>query len=99
MVKVLLQHSATVFQSLPRRDFYKPRGQRAANDKRQAFFNALPDTFDRAAYLQAAASLGISEKTAERYILELCKSSLLAHPSIDNYQKTSSRACPATSQP
>ena len=87
MVKVLLQHSATVFQSLPRRDFYKPRGQRAANDKRQAFFNALPDTFDRAAYLQAAASLGISEKTAERYILELCKSSLLAHPSIDNYQK------------
>ena len=87
MVKVLLQHSATVFQSLPRHDFYKPRGHRNTNDKRQAFFAALPDTFDRAAYLQAAASLSISEKTAERYISELCKSGLLAHPAIDNYQK------------
>ena len=87
MVKVLLQHSATVFQSLPRHDFYKPHGHRSTNDKRQAFFAALPDTFDRAAYLQAAASLSISEKTAERYISELCKSGLLAHPAIDNYQK------------
>ena len=87
MVKVLLQHSATVFQSLPRHDFYKPRGHRSTNDKRQAFFVALPDIFDRAAYLQAAASLSISEKTAERYISELCKSGLLAHPAIDNYQK------------
>ena len=87
MVKVLLQHSATVFQSLPRHDFYKPRGHRNTNDKRQAFFAALPDTFDRAAYLQAAASLSISEKTAERYISELCKSGLLDHPAIDNYSK------------
>jgi hypothetical protein len=92
MVKVLLQHSAAVFQTLPRHDFYKPRGHRVTSDRRQAFFEALPNAFDRAAYLKAAASLGITEKTSERYILELCKSGLLAHPSIDNYQKTSSRA-------
>ena len=88
MVKVLLQHSAAVFQTLPRHDFYKPRGYRSTNNRRQAFLEALPDAFDRAAYLKAAASLDISEKTAERYILELCKSGHLAHPAIDNYTKS-----------
>ena len=87
MIKVLLQHTASVFQTLPRHEFRKPNGHRNTNDRRQAFYAALPNTFDRAAYLQAAASLGVTEKTAERYISELCKSSLLAHPAIDNYQK------------
>ena len=87
MVKVLLQHSAAVFQTLPRHDFYKPRGHRNTNDRRQAFFAALPDVFDRAAYLKAAASLSVTEKTAERYISDLCKSGLLSHPAIDKYLK------------
>ena len=87
MVKVLLQHSAAVFQTLPRHDFYKPRGHRNTNDRRQAFFAALPNVFDRAAYLKAAASLSVSEKTAERYISDLCKAGLLEHPAIDNYKK------------
>ncbi len=87
MVKVLLQHSSAVFQTLPRHDFYKPRGHRNTNDRRQAFFAALPDVFDRAAYLKAAASLSVSEKTAERYISDLCKAGLLEHPAIDNYKK------------
>ena len=87
MVKVLLQHSAAVFQTLPRHDFYKPHGHRNTNDRRQAFFAALPDVFDRAAYLKAAASLSVSEKTAERYISDLCKSGLLSHPAIDKYLK------------
>ena len=89
MVKVLLQHSAAVFQTLPRHDFYKPRGHRVTSDRRQAFFEALPDAFGRAAYLKAAASLGITEKTAERYISELCKSGHLSHPAIDSYIKSS----------
>jgi len=89
MVKVLLQHSAAVFQTLPRHDFYKPRGHRVTSDRRQAFFEALSDAFDRAAYLKAAASLGITEKTAERYISELCKSGHLSHPAIDSYTKSS----------
>ena len=89
MVKVLLQHSAAVFQTLPRHDFYKPRGHRVTSDRRQAFFEALPDAFGRAAYLKAAASLGITEKTAERYISELCKSGHISHPAIDSYIKSS----------
>ena len=88
MVKVLLQHSATVFQSLPRHDFYKPRGHRVTNDRRQAFYNALPDSFDRFTYLRTAASLSISDKTAERYVAELCKAGQLTHPAHDQYQKS-----------
>ena len=90
MVKVLLQHSTTVFQSLPRHDFYKPRGHRVTNNRRQAFYEALPDSFDRATYLKTAASLSITDKTAERYVAELCKAGLIAHPGIDSYQKSSS---------
>ena len=88
MVKVLLQHSATIYQSLPRHDFYKPRGHRGTNDRRQAFYHALPDSFDRFTYLRTAAALSVSEKTAERYIAELCKAGRLTHPANDQYQKS-----------
>lgn len=90
MVKVLLQHSVTVYQSLPRHDFYRPRGHRGTNDKRQAFYNALPDSFDRFTYLRTAAALNVTEKTAERYIAEFCKAGQLTHPANDKYQKPSS---------
>lgn len=88
MVKVLLQHSATIYQSLSRHDFYKPRGHRGTNDRRMAFYNALPDSFDRFTYLRTAAALSVSEKTAERYIAELCKAGQLTHPANDQYQKS-----------
>lgn len=90
MVKVLLQHTVTVYQSLPRHDFYRPRGHRGTNDKRQAFYNALPESFDRFTYLRTAAALNVTEKTAERYIAEFCKAGQLTHPANDKYQKPSS---------
>ena len=89
MVRVLLRHSASVFQSLPRRTerrFRQGRQQRTEGS-RQALLSALPDTFNRAAYLQAAAQMGIGEKTAERYIAELCRSGMLEHPANGQYNK------------
>ena len=91
MVRVLLRHSASVFQSLPRRTerrFRQGRQQRTEGS-RQALLSALPDTFNRAAYLQAAAQMGIGEKTAERYIGDLCRSGMLEHPANGQYRKTS----------
>jgi hypothetical protein len=52
----------------------------------------LPDTFDRPTYLNTAAMLNITDKTAERYIREFCASGQLDHPSNGQYLKTSSRA-------
>ena len=89
MVRVLLRHSASVFQSLPRRTerrFRQGRQQRTEGS-RQALLSALPDTFNRATYLQAAAQMGIGEKTAERYIADLCRSGMLEHPANGQYNK------------
>ena len=90
MVKVLLQHTVAVFQALPRRTerrgFRQDRRQRTESYM-QSFLAALPDSFDRPTYLQTAADMGINEKTAERYITDLCKSGQLDHPASGQYLK------------
>ena len=91
MVKVLLQHTVRVFQALPRRAerrFRQDRRQRTESFM-QTFLAALPDAFSRSGYLQTAADMGISEKTAERYIAELCMSWMLEHPASGQYVKPS----------
>ena len=90
MIQVLLQHSAAVFQTLPRRTDHAAalKGRRQLSDAvRQKFLAALPDTFDRPTYIQVAASLNIIERTAERYVSDLCKSGHLTHPANGQYQK------------
>ncbi len=90
MVKVLLQHSAAVFQALPRNakaPVLKGR-QVIAAETREKFLAALPETFDRPTYLNTAASLNITEKTAERYLQFFIKSGQLAHPANGQYIKT-----------
>jgi hypothetical protein len=95
VIQVLLQHSAAVFQTLPHRTDHAAalKGRRQLSDAvRQKFLAALPDTFDRPTYIQVAASLNIIERTAERYVSDLCKSGHLTHPANGQYHKTSSRA-------
>lgn len=90
VTQVLLQHSAAVFQTLPRRTDHAAalKGRRQLSDAvRQKFLAALPDTFDRPTYIQVAASLNIIERTAERYVSDLCKSGHLKHPSNGQYTK------------
>ena len=91
MVKVLLQHTVRVFQALPRRTerrFRQDRRQRTESYM-QTFLAALPEAFSRSGYLQTAADMGINEKTAERYIAELCRSGMLEHPASGQYVKPS----------
>ena len=90
VVKVLLNHTVKVFQSLPRKSsnpIRKGRKQLAAA-AREKFLSELPDSFDRPTYLSVAASLNIPVKTAERYLSESIKSGLLDHPSNGLYIKT-----------
>lgn len=87
-VKVLLVHTASVFQTLPDKpQSIRKGGRQLAAALRQRFFAALPPSFNRSAYIDVAASLNISAKTAERYINELCTSGQLIHPSQGSYQK------------
>ena len=98
IVKVLLLHTVEVYQSLPRHSYERlatiaPKGSRQlAEASRSRFLDALPNSFDRPTYIEVAASLNITDKTAERYIREFCTSGQLDHPSNGQYLKTSSRA-------
>ena len=90
MVKVLLQHTASVFQTLPRspQSVRAPKGMKQlAEGSRSKFLAALPIAFTRADFCEVAQSLGITTKTAERYITELCKNGQLEHPAHGQYYK------------
>ena len=91
IVKVLLAHTASVFQALPRKGLSVKAlkgSKQLADASRSKFLAALPDSFNRSNYCAIAQSLGIATKTAERYIAEFCKSGQLTRPANGQYQKS-----------
>lgn len=73
----LEKHAIAVFQNLPNNDL---------KGVKMKFYNALPDNFNRQAYLTVAKELDIKEKTAEKYIGQFKENKLLNH-SHNSYQK------------
>ena len=65
----LQKHAVAVFQNMPNNDL---------KGIRLAFYDHLPQRFDRKGYLKVAEELGISIKTADKYI-SLFKVKLLNH--------------------
>lgn len=91
IVKVLLAHTASVFQALPRKGLSVKAlkgSKQLADASRSKFLAALPNSFNRSNYCAIAQSLGIATKTAERYIAEFCKSGQLTRPANGQYQKS-----------
>lgn len=84
MARVLLQHTAKVFGSLPTTESNAPNGQAVI---RQTFLDNLPPEFDRKTYLAVAEKLKIPAKTAEKYISKFCVGGLLKHLAHDSYGK------------
>ncbi len=84
MARVLLQHTAKVFGSLPTTESNAPNGQTVI---RQTFLDNLPPEFDRKTYLAVAEKLKIPAKTAEKYISKFCVGGLLKHLAHDSYGK------------
>lgn len=66
----LEKHALAVFQNLPNN---KLKGIKLK------FFNALPKEFNRQGYLDTAKTLGIKDKTAEKYITQFREANLLNH--------------------
>ncbi len=86
MVKVLLLHTAKVFQTLPRQN--SPSS--SANEPellRQQFLDCLPPEFNRQTYVAVAQKLGIPPKTAENHIKRLSSQNLIIHYAHDRYKK------------
>ncbi len=84
MARVLLQHTAKVFGSLPTTESNAQNGQTVI---RQTFLDNLPPEFDRKTYLAVAEKLKIPAKTAEKYISKFCAGGLLKHLAHDSYGK------------
>lgn len=84
MARVLLQHTAKVFGSLPTTESNVPNGQTVI---RQTFLDNLPPEFDRKTYLAVAEKLKIPPKTAEKYISRFCVGGQLKHLAHDSYGK------------
>lgn len=82
--RVLLQHTAKVFDSLPTTESNAQNGQTVI---RQTFLDNLPPMFDRKTYLTVAEKLKIPPKTAEKYISKFCFGGLLKHLAHDSYGK------------
>lgn len=86
MARVLLQHTAHVFGTLP--TVQSNQTTKRPNAIMQTYFNSLPSEFDRSAYLSVAERLNIQPRTAESYIHRLCASGQLQHPAYGIYKKS-----------
>ena len=86
MARVLLQHTAHVFGTLPA--VQPDQTTKRPNAIMQTYFNSLPSEFDRSAYLSVAERLNIQPRTAESYIHRLCASGQLQHPAYGSYIKS-----------
>ena len=73
----LEKHAIAVFQNLPNNNL---------KGVKLKFYNTLPETFNRQEYLSVANSLGIKDKTAEKYIGQFKEIELLGH-SHNAYRK------------
>lgn len=80
--EVLLVHSSYIFSQMP--ETAKPVKRL---NKKESFFESLPEKFSRKEYLEVAASLNIQDKTAQYYIASFKSAGLLYHPQKNEYEK------------
>jgi len=84
MVKILVQHAAKVFDSLP-----ESRGVlNTPKNQKQLFLESLPSDFSRQQYLSIAKQLEIPESTANKQIARFCNAGLITRQAQGNYKKT-----------
>jgi hypothetical protein len=82
MVKILVQHAAKVFDALPAEQETPP-----TNNPRMALYQALPQQFDKQAYIAVATQLQIPESTANKWLTKFVSSNLLTKQAHGSYTK------------
>lgn len=84
IVKALIKHSSKVYSSLP-----VDKSAINYKNKKEQFIDSLPLRFSTQDYISYASKLDITQKTAERYITNLCKTNFLVRESQGNYYNPS----------
>ncbi|MDR1553570.1 MAG: hypothetical protein LBS69_08940 [Prevotellaceae bacterium] len=85
MVKILVQHAATVFNALP-----AEQETQTPNNPRMALFQALPAQFDKQTYIAVVTQLQIPESTANKWLMKFVSSNLLTKQAHGSYTKKDS---------
>lgn len=80
MITVLVKHSNYVYTQIAQ-EKYTPKPK----NKKELFLENLPAQFNRQGYLAVAISLGITDKSAQRYIKEFKDAGIIHYDGHDNY--------------
>lgn len=84
MITVLVKHSNYVYTQIVQ-EKYVPK------NKKELFLENLPAQFNRQGYLAAAISLGITDKSAQRYIKEFKDADIIYYDGHDNYKNSNAQ--------
>lgn len=80
MITILLKHSSYVYSQIAQ-ETYKPKPKH----KKEQFLENLPYHFNRQTYVATALSLGITDKSAQRYIKEFKDADIIQYDGHDQY--------------
>jgi Protein of unknown function (DUF3987)/VirE N-terminal domain len=80
MITVLVKHSSYVYSQIAQ-ETYKPKPKH----KKEQFLENLPYHFNRQTYVATALSLGITDKSAQRYIKEFKDADIIQYDGHDQY--------------
>ncbi|HET6559645.1 MAG TPA: hypothetical protein VFG54_20135, partial [Prolixibacteraceae bacterium] len=72
MIRVLVRHASYIYSALPE-EVKATRGK----NKKELFLEGLPEKFNTQDFMSLAKSLGITDRTANRYIAAFCEKGLL----------------------
>lgn len=80
MITILVKHSSYVYSQVAQ-ETYKPKPKH----KKEQFLQNLPYHFNRQTYVATALSLGIPDKSAQRYIKEFKDADIIQYDGHDHY--------------
>lgn len=80
MITILVKHSSYVYSQIAQ-ETYKPKPKH----KKEQFLENLPYHFNRQTYVSVALSLGITDKSAQRYIKEFKDADIIQYDGHDQY--------------
>jgi hypothetical protein len=80
MITILVKHSSYVYSQIAQ-ETYKPKPKH----KKEQFLENLPYHFNRQIYVATALSLGITDKSAQRYIKEFKDADIIQYDGHDQY--------------
>lgn len=80
IITILVKHSSYVYSQIAQ-ETYKPKPKH----KKEQFLENLPYHFNRQTYVATALSLGITDKSAQRYIKEFKDADIIQYDGHDQY--------------